>query len=91
MKKSKQFLKFEKEFTSTVKLTYSQLRKAGFNTANYAKVQEMVWDLVFAEKDDCYTIASTIAAFKQLSVEEQVLIRLQRPEIVIAKTWDGKK
>jgi hypothetical protein len=90
MQKSKQLLKFEKEFTLSVKIAYSQLRRAGSNNASYAKVQEMVWDLVFAEKDD-WTVISTITAFKKLSIEEQVLMKLQRPEIVVAKKWDRKK
>lgn len=84
MQKFKQILKFEKEFTFSVKIAYSQLRRAGFNNASYAKVQEMVWNLVFPEKDD-WTVISTITAFKKLSIEEQVLMKLQRPEIVVAK------
>lgn len=90
MQKSKQLLKFEKEVTLSVKIAFSQLRRAGLNNASYAKVQEMVRDLVFAEKDD-WIVISTITAFKKRSIEEQVLMKLPRPEIAVAKKWDGKK
>lgn len=86
---SKQYQKFEDDFTFAVKSMYQQYRKMGLVTASYATTNPLVWDALFAGNGEWYMKFVT-KSFKKLSDEEKVILKLQRPTLAFAKTWGDK-